>query len=294
MEMHQIRYFLAVCRTLNFTKAAEECNVAQPSLTRAVQKLEEELGGPLFHRERANTHLTELGRLMMPHLEQTLSAAQAAKSLATSVRKGQVAPLRLVVDHSVPMKPVIGILSALRESIKGIELTLGAGTRQEVLDDILDGDFDLVIAGQTANPDDRIRSWVLFREQCRIVVPHGHAFAAAQNIALAELDGVSMIQRMECCLHDKFHEACSAKGVAPIVRHCAASEEQLQQMILAGFGLGICSPSLELAAGLVAVPFANEDMDRDIVLATVAGRRFSAATDAFVKIARARDWSAAS
>src|SRR5499425_2800215 len=101
MEMHQVRYFLAVSRTLNFTKAAEECNVAQPSLTRAVQKLEDELGGPLFHRERANTHLTELGRLMLPHLEQTYNAAQAAKSLATSIRKGDVAPLKLAVSGTI-------------------------------------------------------------------------------------------------------------------------------------------------------------------------------------------------
>ena len=165
MEMHQIRYFLAVCQTLNFTKAAEECNVAQPSLTRAIQKLEEELGGPLFHRERANTHLTELGRLMMPHLEQTLAAALAAKSLAISVRKGQVAPLRLVIENSVPMKPVVDILSALQRSIQGVELTLGAGTRQSILEDVLDGDFDLMIASQAGEGDDRIRSWVLFREQ---------------------------------------------------------------------------------------------------------------------------------
>ena len=52
MEMHQIRYFLGVSRTLNFTRAAEECNVSQPSLTRAIKLLEEELGGELFRRER--------------------------------------------------------------------------------------------------------------------------------------------------------------------------------------------------------------------------------------------------
>ena len=85
--MHQIRYFLAVARTLNFTRAAEECNVAQPSLTRAIQKLEDELGGLLLHRERQHTHLTELGRLMLPHLERTFAAAQAAKSLARGIRK---------------------------------------------------------------------------------------------------------------------------------------------------------------------------------------------------------------
>ena len=61
MEMHQVRYFLSLCAELNFTRAAERCNVAQPSLTRAIKQLEEELGGALFHRERANTHLSELG-----------------------------------------------------------------------------------------------------------------------------------------------------------------------------------------------------------------------------------------
>ena len=60
MEMHQIRYFLAVCDTLNFTRAAEQCHVSQPALTRAVKGLEDEFGGLLFHRERNNTHLTEL------------------------------------------------------------------------------------------------------------------------------------------------------------------------------------------------------------------------------------------
>ena len=68
MEMHQVRYFLAVADELNFTRAAERCHVAQPSLTRAIKLLEEELGGPLFHRERANTHLSELGCMVKPYL----------------------------------------------------------------------------------------------------------------------------------------------------------------------------------------------------------------------------------
>ncbi len=84
MEMHQISYFLAVARTLNFTRAAEECHVAQPSLSRAVRKLEEELGGDLFRRERGRTHLTELGRTMLPFLGQ----AHASVAIPTLVSLG--------------------------------------------------------------------------------------------------------------------------------------------------------------------------------------------------------------
>jgi DNA-binding transcriptional LysR family regulator len=89
MEMHQIRYFLAAARTLNFTRAAEECNVAQPSLTRAIQQLEEELGGDLFRRERKLSHLTDLGQRMLPLMQQCYDMAQGAKSLAGSAAKSR-------------------------------------------------------------------------------------------------------------------------------------------------------------------------------------------------------------
>jgi DNA-binding transcriptional LysR family regulator len=77
--MHHIRYFLAVSETLNLTKAAERCNVAQPALSRAIQDLESELGGELLRRERALSHLTELGQRMLPMLRQCYETAHAAK-----------------------------------------------------------------------------------------------------------------------------------------------------------------------------------------------------------------------
>ena len=77
--------------TLNFTRAAEKCNVSQPALTRAIQQLEHELGGPLFHRERGNTHLSELGRMMLPYLrdrrEQTRGRARAGPGGQETARK---------------------------------------------------------------------------------------------------------------------------------------------------------------------------------------------------------------
>src|SRR3954454_10544213 len=82
MEMHQVRYFLATVSELNFTKAAEKCNVTQPSLTRAIKQLEDELGGDLFRRERPQAQLTELGQRMHPLLKQCYESALGARSLA--------------------------------------------------------------------------------------------------------------------------------------------------------------------------------------------------------------------
>jgi DNA-binding transcriptional LysR family regulator len=101
MEMHQVRYFLAVARTLNFTRAAEECNVAQPSLTRAVRQLEEELGGDLFRRERPHAQLTELGQRMLPLLRQCYDSALGARSLASAMKSGEVATLRIALSDTI-------------------------------------------------------------------------------------------------------------------------------------------------------------------------------------------------
>jgi LysR family transcriptional regulator, hydrogen peroxide-inducible genes activator len=77
MQMNQVRYFLALCEERNFT-----CGVAQPSLTKAIKRLERTLGGPLFHRDRKNIEVTELGRVVKPYLKQINQCAYEAKRKA--------------------------------------------------------------------------------------------------------------------------------------------------------------------------------------------------------------------
>ena len=87
MELHEMRYFLALSETLNFTKAAAACNVSQPALTRAIRKMEDELGGLLFSRERNNTHMTELGRLIAPHIVDAVAQTGQVKHAAAQFLK---------------------------------------------------------------------------------------------------------------------------------------------------------------------------------------------------------------
>src|SRR5436305_4885317 len=87
MEMQQIRYFLALSKTLNFTRAAEECNVSQPALSRAISQLEAELGGELFRRERSLTHMTEFGQTLRLELQRCYEASLNAKAMARDYLK---------------------------------------------------------------------------------------------------------------------------------------------------------------------------------------------------------------
>ena len=103
MEMHQIRYFLALSDELNFTRAARRCGVTQPSLTNAIRALERELGGPVFYR-KPRIELTELGRAVRPYLQEIAQNAQhvrdTARMLGTPVAAVPPAHFRAMTNGS--------------------------------------------------------------------------------------------------------------------------------------------------------------------------------------------------
>ena len=82
MEMHQIRYFLALCEERNFHRAAQRCDVAQPSLSNAIKRLESKLGGALFYRDNSGARLTKLGNLVKPRLHKIRLEAERAHEVA--------------------------------------------------------------------------------------------------------------------------------------------------------------------------------------------------------------------
>ena len=130
MEMQQVRYFITLAKTLNFTRAAEECNVSQPSLTRAIRLLEDEFGGELLRRERRQSHLTELGQRMLPLMQQCYDAALSAKTLATAMKKNEIAPLSIAISQTINIAVFMPQLNELSRAFPGIQLKIKRrGTR---------------------------------------------------------------------------------------------------------------------------------------------------------------------
>ena len=124
MEMQQVRYFLATASELNFTRAAERCNVTQPSLTRAIRHLEEELGGDLFRRERPQAQLTELGQRMHPLLKQCYESAHGARSLAAAINSGEIGSLKLALSRTINLDLLTPHLAELSRLFKRTEVKL--------------------------------------------------------------------------------------------------------------------------------------------------------------------------
>lgn len=288
--MHQVRYFLAVARTLNFTRAAEESNVTQPSLTRAIQKLEEEFGGLLFRRERSLTHLTELGRMMLPFLERAFEAAQAAKQLAKGVGKASVAPLSLGIAANLHGSHLDDAIAEVGAGLPGFQLRIKAGDQAVLLDELLKGEVDMVIVAASRTVHDRVDALVLFEQAYAVAVRDDHELATLEAPDLSALHEAKWIA-VPGDLHDEFIAHCTAAEIAPDLSHSASTHDDAARMVRAGLGCALLVHDDTMPPGIAAIVFAGLDLKRQVVLATVSGRQRSVAMDALIRAARARSWA---
>jgi LysR family hydrogen peroxide-inducible transcriptional activator len=179
MEMHQVRYFLALCEELNFTRAAARVNVSQPSLTRAIKMLEAELGGPLFRRERQHTHLSELGRTVRPYLEQMYRRAEDAKREAQEFVRLQRTPLRLGLMCTIAPGCLVELMSAIRTRHPGVELHILDAVATALQERLIAGDLDVAIyALPDLSTERRLHYLPLYREQFMIVIALDHRLSS--------------------------------------------------------------------------------------------------------------------
>jgi DNA-binding transcriptional LysR family regulator len=293
MEMHQIRYFLTVAKTLNFTQAAEICHVAQPSLSQAIKKLEEELGGPLFRRERANTHLTDLGHKVVPLLARCYESALAARDLAGAIKKGVQAPLRLALSNTVSLELFVPPLTELVRAFPGLELRFLRGNAPEIVRALKAGDVEIAVAGPLGDPWERFDSWPLYKEEFRLVVSCEHALAQSADLSIADLAGQRLIARGHCEsgaeIAQRFTEATANMHSAGDV----ASDLDMIALIDANLAIGILPQTAPVGDRLKTIALTDLAVSRTVTLHTVAGRERAPAATALIRLLRAYDYSTA-
>lgn len=291
MEMQQIRYFLAVARTLNFTRAAEECNVSQPALTRAIQALEAELGGELLRRERANSHLTELGQRMLPLMQQCYESAIAAKSLAKAVKSGDVASLSIAVSRTINLALLTGPLRELARAFPGIQLRLHRGSVAEINEILKKGDAEIAIAGPMGDAWERLDQWALFDEPYELLVSRDHRLANRGGVDLRQLAGEQLLLQKEAEQAEELAARLKDTPVASASAHEVSTDHDLIALLEANFGIAITPASVSRSEGLRALPVEGLDLRRTVAIYGIAGRRRSAPANALLNLLRSADWS---
>jgi DNA-binding transcriptional LysR family regulator len=291
MEMHQVRYFLAVVGELNFTKAAEKCNVSQPSLTRAIKQLEGELGGDLFRRERPQAQLTELGERMLPLLKQCYESALGARSLASAIKSGEVGSLRLALSQTVELEILTSFLFELTRLFAGLDVKLLRGSVPELVEYLKRGDAELAVAGEIGGDWERLDKWPLFMEPLDLLVNGKHVLAKRSPAQIGDLREERLLRRPYCEIGDTA-AALLREHAIEVDRGCdVPSEHDLIMLLEADFGIAFAPRSLRIPASIRRVPISGVELSRTVYVYGVAGRQRTAVASAALKMMRARDWS---
>lgn len=292
MEMHQVRYFLAVAQLLNFTRAAEECNVTQPSLTRAIKQLEAELGGDLFRRERPAAQLTELGQRMHPLLKQCYEAAVGARSLASSFKSGEIGALRIALTHSVDLALLIPHLNEIRRQFNRLELRFLRGSSREVAEFLKTGEAELGLAAELDQSWDRLDVWPLFTESFDLVVSNGHRLAGRSSIDLDDLRSEQMLGRTFCEHSGRLRANLREHGIDVENGHEIPCEYDLIELVEADIGVAMVPHTSSVPEKLSRAAIRGLDTRRTISLYGVAGRQRTAVANAVMRMLRGTDWRA--
>jgi LysR family transcriptional regulator, hydrogen peroxide-inducible genes activator len=291
MEMHQIRYFLAVADELNFTRAAERCNVSQPSLTRAIKLLEGELGGLLFHRERVNTHLSELGRMVLPHLMQVHEETQTAKRRAIDFTKRRRWTLKLGIMCTIAPDQIIDLIGSIQAHHPGIELALSDANAVELQQRLIEGDLEVAIyCLPTQHADDHLHVVPLFREKIVAAISPKHRLANQATICVGDLHGEPYIHRMDCEFAGYADSVFAAQKVTCTAVYWSDRDDWTLAMVAAGLGWAFMPANSVKHPGVLAVPLVEPEFWRAVNLVTVRGRPYSPGVGALVREAMRVKW----
>lgn len=195
MEIKQLEYFLAVCKELHFTRAAEQLNISQPSLSQQIRILENEIGMPLFNRVGKKISITETGKMLLDHsrniffeLEKIHHNVEDLQNLDT----GQVTigGFLTVVTHLLP-----SAVLRYHELYPKIKLSILGLRSDEIYEQLIEGDLDLGILMQDKNNkyEKKLQSIPLFTEKLALAVPATHELANEDTVSLEVLKDTSNI-----------------------------------------------------------------------------------------------------
>lgn len=239
MEMHQLRYVVAVARSGNFSRAAEQCHVSQPSLSQQILKLENELGERLFDRMKREARLTPHGEAFLRRAVRILEEVDAAKREATDTKNLLRGTVTVGVLPTIAPYLLPGIIASFAGRFPDVEIVVQEDTTARLLKLLLAYDVDLALASQPIR-DERLEVRELLTEELLLALPPGHPLTRNRAVKAADLGGERLIVMKEGhCLGDQVLGFCDRRDVRPQISFRSAQLETIQALVCAGLGISL-------------------------------------------------------
>jgi len=239
MEIQQLRYVVAVARTGNFSRAAEQCHVSQPSLSQQIQKLEDELSERLFDRMKRAVKLTPHGEAFLRRAVRILEEVEAAKREATDAKELLRGVMTVGVLPTIAPYLLPDVMAEFMEKYPGVEIVIQEDTTARLLKLALAYEIDFALASRPIQ-DERLEVKELFAEELLLALPPGHPLARKRTVSAADLEKERLIVMKEGhCLGDQVLRFCDRRDLHPKISFRSAQLETIQSLVIAGLGISL-------------------------------------------------------
>ncbi|WJY13332.1 LysR family transcriptional regulator [Pectobacteriaceae bacterium CE90] len=248
MEFRQLRYFLAVAETLHFTAAAEKIGIAQPPLSQQIQKLEHEIGTPLFIRNKRHVELTEAGIFFREKAQKIIAEAESALAQIKMVARGESGHLSIGFAGSIVFHGFVA--SAMREFRKiypEVVIHSKESNSIDLMDKVRDAAIDCALVRLPLKIE-HLNCVQLVDEPMIAVLPLGHQLAQNPEISLNDLADDSFItfpREIGPVLYDSIIRACQDAGFSPRLKMESPQISSSINLVAAGFGVAVIPESLK-------------------------------------------------
>ena len=280
MDLRQLRYFTILADELHFRRAAERLNITQAPLSVAIQRLEAEVGGQLFHRTQRRVALTEVGQIFREHAKATLERLDRGLSEVREVASGHAGRLQIGFTSASSLLSFFPeMISAFRRRYPAVDVTLRELSSSGQLIALRNREIDIgIVRGHRIVPPSDISLTRLLRDPLMAAMRHDHEFAARSSLSLADLRATPLIfypAKSGVGIYEHFIKACERRGFVPEIVQEAT--EASTMVGLAGTGLGIAIVPAELQCiqvpNVVFRPIDDDDAMTELVLASRAGEQ---------------------
>ncbi|MCB1056287.1 MAG: LysR family transcriptional regulator, partial [Acidobacteria bacterium] len=246
MELHQLRYFVAVAEAGSFSNAARRCHVAQPSLSQQIKKLEIDLGQELFERHPSGVVLTEAGHALLPRARRVLSEVQeAAAALRSDIDDG-AGPLAVGAIPTMAPYVLPPVLAPFSQRFPRCELTVREDLTDRLIEALLAYELDVAVLS-TPIEEELVDVEVLGSERLLLAAPPGYPLPADHDVSLGALEHEPTIVVHEMhCLGQQIRSFCDAARVRQRVVCRSTQLATVQELVALGLGISIL-PEMAIA-----------------------------------------------
>ncbi len=291
MDFNQVRYFLAVSETLNFTRAAERCHVSQPALTQAIKRLESELGGELIHRDGRFTELTQLGKTLQVHFQQIDRTRQLVRATARAQTSGEAAELNIGLMCTIGPIALSELLNRFHAEHPMVSLVLHDVTPSSIADLLLSGAIDGAICSRRGAPHRQLNYIELFEEPIVVAFAQGHPLSKLAVVPLQTVAEYRYVDRLHCEFRNDFLQLCADCELDLDVAFRSQREDWIQSLIRDGMGVSVIPQYSLLRPTLDYRPISDPPLSRRIEFATVADHSTAPTLALFVELIRSHNWT---